>query len=322
MALNEENHPFEYNRPSFNMLSSNSEFNPSTTLTNFDFGSGANIALSMPPAPKSPSKDMAQPQESINPIEKPQKSEAGPSSSDLGSIQPPQPLHEAAPQQSFISHGQDGTTFSFPPASTSGQNLSPLGGSPSAVSHSAPQPDGTHYGLPHHTLDAPFSDNNLLHNFPGLEAHANHVAQHSMGVNMASISHHMGAAQENHNNNLPNGAHSHPNQSATSSTLVPVPQHSGPNYTDITEYLNMPQNEAAKRLQIPTSTLSKRWKEAVVNRKWPYRTVCKIDKEIMTLLHNIPQGPGAPPLPAEIEQSLAMLLKRRQAELRTVILRL
>lgn len=121
MALNEENHPFEYSRPSFNM---NSEFNPSTTLTNFDFGSGANIALSMPPAPKSPSKDMAQPQESINPIEKPQKSEAGPSSSDLGSIQPPQPIHEAAPQQSFISHGQDGTTFSFPPASTSGQNLS------------------------------------------------------------------------------------------------------------------------------------------------------------------------------------------------------
>jgi len=138
-------------------------------------------------------------------------------------------------------------------------------------------------------------------------------------------------ANNNNNNNAQANASSSPNTSnpsngnnsaPTSSTIVPVPQHSGPNYTDITEYLNMPQNEAAKRLGIPTSTLSKRWKEAVVNRKWPYRTVCKIDKEIMTLLHNIPQGPGAPPLPPEIEQSLAMLLKRRQAELRTVILRL
>ena len=273
MALNEENHPFEYGRPSFNILS-NSEFNTSNPLTHFDFGSGANIALSMPPtAPKSPSKDSQATQDSSSAMEKPQKSEA---SNDLGTVQPPQPHHDSAPQPSFISHGQDGTTFSFPPAATSGQNLSPLGGSPSAVPHSAPHPDGTTYGLPSHTMDAHFSDNHILHNFPGLDAHAA-SSQHPLGVNMASISNPM--AQDNNNNTMPNGAHQ--NQPATSSTLVPVPQHSGPNYTDITEYLNMPQNEAAKRLQIPTSTLSKRWKEAVVNRKWPYRTVCKIDKEVM-----------------------------------------
>jgi hypothetical protein len=94
------------------------------------------------------------------------------------------------------------------------------------------------------------------------------------------------------------------------------------NFVDITEYLNLPQTEAAKRLGIPTSTLSKRWKEAVVNRKWPFRTVAKLDKEIMTLLHNIPQGPDAPPLPAEIEASLGILLRKRQEELRPVVIRL
>jgi len=128
-----------------------------------------------------------------------------------------------------------------------------------------------------------------------------------------------------HVNNIPQQQHqqndSH-DSSNTNNKIVPVPTNNGPNYVDITEYLNLPQNEAAKRLGVPTSTLSKRWKEASVNRKWPYRTVCKLDKEIMTLLHNIPQGPGAPPLPPEIEQSLGVLLKKRQAELRTVILRL
>jgi len=96
----------------------------------------------------------------------------------------------------------------------------------------------------------------------------------------------------------------------------------GENYVDITEYLNLPQVEASRRLGIPTSTLSKRWKEAVVNRKWPYRAVAKLDKEIMTLLHNIPQGPDAPPLPPEIEASLGVLLRKRQEELRTVVIRL
>jgi len=45
--------------------------------------------------------------------------------------------------------------------------------------------------------------------------------------------------------------------------IISSPSRSGQSYVDITEYLNMPQSEASKKLGIPTSTLSKRWKEAV-----------------------------------------------------------
>jgi hypothetical protein len=55
-------------------------------------------------------------------------------------------------------------------------------------------------------------------------------------------------------------------------------------FVDLTEFLALPQNDAAKMIGVPTSTLSKRWKEVIDNRKWPYRTVGKIDKEIQQLL--------------------------------------
>jgi len=116
-------------------------------------------------------------------------------------------------------------------------------------------------------------------------------------------------------------SHSGPLTTTTENNeLIPVPR--GQNYVDITEYLNMPQAEAAKKLGIPPSTLSKRWKEAVRKRKWPYRMICKIDKEIMTLLHNVPQGPNAPPLPEEIETALGISLRKRQEELRPVVIRI
>jgi len=87
-------------------------------------------------------------------------------------------------------------------------------------------------------------------------------------------------------------------------------------YIDVTEYLSMPQNEAARRLGIPTSTLSKRWKEASVNRKWPHRIISKLDKEIMTLLHNMPKGETSQ-LPPSVQHSLSILWKKKQEELRT-----
>eukprot|EP00028_Trichosphaerium_sp_Am-I-7-wt_P012277 CAMPEP_0168528474 /NCGR_PEP_ID=MMETSP0405-20121227/13278_1 /TAXON_ID=498012 /ORGANISM="Trichosphaerium sp, Strain Am-I-7 wt" /LENGTH=259 /DNA_ID=CAMNT_0008551901 /DNA_START=32 /DNA_END=808 /DNA_ORIENTATION=+ len=87
-----------------------------------------------------------------------------------------------------------------------------------------------------------------------------------------------------------------------------LPNPPGENYVDITTYLSLPQREAANRLGLPMSTLSKRWKDAVPNRKWPYRTISKLDKEIMVLLHNIPQNQ---PVPKDIEKTLTKLLKER-----------
>jgi hypothetical protein len=96
-------------------------------------------------------------------------------------------------------------------------------------------------------------------------------------------------------------------------------------FVDISEYLNLPQSKVAKTLGIPSSTLSKRWKEAARARKWPWRTVCKIDKEIMALLHNIPPSvaaKGPEHVPPEIHTRLLALLKQRQDELKPVIIRL
>jgi hypothetical protein len=93
-----------------------------------------------------------------------------------------------------------------------------------------------------------------------------------------------------------------------------------PGYVDITAYLNVPQKEAAKKLGVPTSTLSKRWKEACRFRKWPYRTVQKLDREINTLLHNLPREQTN--WPPELEQVLGNLLRKRQMELSTTVIRL
>lgn len=109
---------------------------------------------------------------------------------------------------------------------------------------------------------------------------------------------------------------------STSSPGLHVASQSSHKYIDITEYLTLPQSDAAHKLGIPTSTLSKRWKEAVRSRKWPYRTVAKLDKEIMTLLHNIPQGASAYPLSKDVEASLGQLMRRRQEELKPVVIRL
>jgi hypothetical protein len=116
-----------------------------------------------------------------------------------------------------------------------------------------------------------------------------------------------------------------PQDADNSGALVPGSK-TGQTYVDITEYLNMPQSEAAKKLGIPTSTLSKRWKEAVRGRKWPYRMICKLDKEIMTLLHNVPQGTNGagvtPPFPEDMENTLTRLIRLRNEELKSVVIRI
>ena len=113
-------------------------------------------------------------------------------------------------------------------------------------------------------------------------------------------------------------------EAASNGLVLNIVSQVGQRYVDVTELLTMPQQEAAKRLGIPTSTLSKRWKEAVRGRKWPYRAVSKLDKEILTLMHNIPPTSGnqPPQLPEDVESALALLMRKRQEELKTVVIRL
>lgn len=111
------------------------------------------------------------------------------------------------------------------------------------------------------------------------------------------------------------------NASETNDTHETALSPYGNRYVDITEYLALPQSQAAQKLGIPCSTLSKRWKEAVRGRKWPFRTVARLDKQILTLLHNIPESSNAQ-LPPALEKTLAGLMQKRQAVLRPVVIRL
>lgn len=79
-------------------------------------------------------------------------------------------------------------------------------------------------------------------------------------------------------------------------------------YCDITEYLTLPQHQAAKQLKMGTTTLSKRWKVASRGRKWPARTIRKIDKELETLFRNAATNDA-------VQYRIAELLKQRQDEL-------
>jgi len=90
---------------------------------------------------------------------------------------------------------------------------------------------------------------------------------------------------------------------------------------DITSLLVLPQTIAAKELGIPTSTLSKRWREATKNRKWPFRTVAKIDKKIYAILQNAPNN-NSDNLDEKSKDLLASLFKKRQEELKNVNIRM
>ncbi|KAL6078686.1 RWP-RK domain-containing protein [Balamuthia mandrillaris] len=122
-----------------------------------------------------------------------------------------------------------------------------------------------------------------------------------------------------------NGAPSSPSSSSSSGSLSIVPTTrkqqapDGKTYVDITPYMTMPQAQAAKTLGIPSSTLSKRWREAARARKWPWRIVAKLDKEITTLLYNVPPGSKVPP---EVEERLAYLMRQREKKLEPVIIRI
>jgi hypothetical protein len=57
-------------------------------------------------------------------------------------------------------------------------------------------------------------------------------------------------------------------------------------FFEMSKYFVFPQGEAAKKLGVPSSTLSKRWTEAANGRKWPFRSLQKLDRLIVVVLKN------------------------------------
>ncbi len=88
-----------------------------------------------------------------------------------------------------------------------------------------------------------------------------------------------------------------------------------PGLRDITHLLALPQSEAAAKVGLTTSTFCKRWKEAVGQRKWPFRVLAKIDKEISTLKKKTP-------LSRANEAKIAQLRKLRRETLAPAAIRL
>eukprot|EP01114_Cavostelium_apophysatum_P018126 TRINITY_DN553_c0_g1_i1.p1 TRINITY_DN553_c0_g1~~TRINITY_DN553_c0_g1_i1.p1 ORF type:complete len:330 (+),score=43.74 TRINITY_DN553_c0_g1_i1:103-1092(+) len=130
-----------------------------------------------------------------------------------------------------------------------------------------------------------------------------------------------------------------PNSNASHSIIK---QNDSTKYVDITSLLTFSQKEAARKLGIPKSTLSKRWREATLKRKWPQKVIAKIDKDIEQILMSVPpsfclrtgnnssgkiedDATARPASSVDAEQlgkNLDKLFQRRLEELRPVTIRL
>jgi len=88
-------------------------------------------------------------------------------------------------------------------------------------------------------------------------------------------------------------------------------------FINVAPYLHLPQHEAAKNLGIPSSTLSKRWKEATNNRKWPFRVLAKLDKEILTLAQNAFHSQSE-----KLQSALTLLYEKRKEVVKDIHIRL
>ena len=85
---------------------------------------------------------------------------------------------------------------------------------------------------------------------------------------------------------------------------------------DITPYLQYPQSVAAKMLHVGATSLSKNWRKVTNNRKWPYRKLKRLDREIATLLRNLKLNPTSTLLQAQLDH----LVRSRNQEMKPVFL--
>jgi hypothetical protein len=83
---------------------------------------------------------------------------------------------------------------------------------------------------------------------------------------------------------------------------------------DITHLLCLLQSDAALAVNMNVSTFCKRWKEAVGQRKWPFRVLARLDKEIAFLKKKTPLSRGA-------EAKIAALRKQRKEALAPTLIR-
>ena len=99
--------------------------------------------------------------------------------------------------------------------------------------------------------------------------------------------------------------------SHSSSLTVLIPNHSQilDDHTEInlSPYFCFPQREAAQKLGIRAQTLSKKWKKAANNKIWPYRSLKRLDREILTLMKNIEVNPSL-----RLTRQLNQLVAKRQ----------
>jgi len=78
--------------------------------------------------------------------------------------------------------------------------------------------------------------------------------------------------------------------------------------------LGVPQRQASRILGVPNSTFSKKWRNKTNNKKWPYRIVRRLSKEIQTIEANIPisDPTTVPMMQANLERLQADMKKEIQ----------
>jgi len=62
---------------------------------------------------------------------------------------------------------------------------------------------------------------------------------------------------------------------------------SSSNFVEVTPHIRLSQKNAASAIGMSTVELSKRFKEATAGRKWPHRTLLKLDNKINNLNNQI-----------------------------------
>ena len=87
--------------------------------------------------------------------------------------------------------------------------------------------------------------------------------------------------------------------------------------TNLSPYFCFPQYKAARKLKIGVSILSKKWREVTNNKMWPYRSLKRLDREIVTIMKNLELCPSP-----TLTNQLGELVPKRQKLISPVSIKL